>query len=85
MKKSGSCVGPGLGWLTDRGRLLLGELSCPRTLFECIFVSLSFGRSLSGVRVMLLFYVHGKHLWSCRDGQLTNPHFSWASLDLLSG
>ena len=21
--------------------------------------------------VMLLFYVHGKHLWSCRDGQLT--------------
>ena len=21
--------------------------------------------------VELLFYVHGKHLWSCRDGQLT--------------
>ena len=21
--------------------------------------------------VLLLFYVHGKHLWSCRDGQLT--------------
>ena len=20
---------------------------------------------------VLLFYVHGKHLWSCRDGQLT--------------
>ena len=23
----------------------------------------------------MLFYVHGKHLWSCRDGQLTYPHF----------
>ena len=21
--------------------------------------------------VELLFYVHGKHLWSCQDGQLT--------------
>ena len=37
------------------------------------------------VVVALLFYVHGKHLWSCRDGQLTLPHFSWAGLDLLSG
>ena len=24
-----------------------------------------------GVIVVLLFYVHGKHLRSCRDGQLT--------------
>ena len=23
------------------------------------------------VVVVLLFYVHGKHLWSCRDDQLT--------------
>ena len=23
------------------------------------------------VVAVLLFYVHGKHLWSCRDGQLT--------------
>ena len=37
------------------------------------------------VVVALLFYVHGKHLRSCRDGQLTYPHFSWAGLDLLSG
>ena len=35
--------------------------------------------------VVVLFYVHGKHLWSCRDGQLTYPHFSWTGLDLLSG
>ena len=42
-------------------------------------------RSLSGVRVMLLFYVHGKHLWSCRDGQLTYQHFFWACLNLLRG
>ena len=33
------------------------------------------------VVVVLLFYVHGKHLRSYRDGQLTNPHFSWAGLD----
>ena len=37
------------------------------------------------VVVVLLFYVHGKHLRSYRDGQLTLPHFSWAGLDLLSG
>ena len=37
------------------------------------------------VVVALLFYVHGKHLMSCRDGQLTKPHFSLAGLDLLSG
>ena len=27
------------------------------------------------VVVVLLFYVHGKHRRSCRDGQLTTPHF----------
>ena len=37
------------------------------------------------VVVVLFFYVPGKHLGSCRDGQLTTPHFSWAGLDLLSG
>ena len=26
---------------------------------------------LTGVCVLLLFYVHCKHLWSCRDSQLT--------------
>ena len=29
------------------------------------------GRSLYNGLVALLFYVHGKHLRSCRDGQLT--------------
>ena len=37
------------------------------------------------VVVELFFNVHGKHLRSCRDSQLTLPHFSWAGLDLLSG
>ena len=37
------------------------------------------------VVVVLLFYVHGKQLRSCRDGQLTLAHFSRAGLDLLSG
>ena len=40
---------------------------------------------ISTAVVVLLFYVHGKHLRSCRDGQLTLPHFSWAGLDLLGG
>ena len=40
---------------------------------------------VSNVVVVLLFYVHGKHLRSCQDGQLISPHFSWAGLDLLSG
>ena len=34
------------------------------------------------VVVVLLFYVHGKHLRSCRDGQINEPHFSLAGLDL---
>ena len=28
----------------------------------------------------LMLYVHGKQLLSCRDGQLSYPHCSWASL-----
>ena len=40
---------------------------------------------VSYVVVVLLFNVHGKHLRSCRDSQLTLPHVSWAGLDLLSG
>ena len=27
--------------------------------------------SIDAVVVVLLIYVHGKHLWSCRDGNLT--------------
>ena len=37
------------------------------------------------VSVVLLFYVHCKHLRSCWDGPFTLPHFSWAGLGLLSG
>ena len=32
-----------------------------------------------GYVVGLLFYVHDKHLWSCRDCHLTFPHFSCPS------
>ena len=32
------------------------------------------------VVVELVFYVHGQQLRSCRDGQLSYPHCSWASL-----
>ena len=36
------------------------------------------------VVVVLLFYVHGKQLRSCWEGELTYAYFSWADLDLLS-
>ena len=40
------------------------------------------------VVVVLLFYIDGKHLRSCHVGMVsypvTQPHFSWAGLDLLS-
>ena len=48
------------------------------------FTTIKLCRSTS-VKVVLFFNIHGKHLWSCWDGQLTLPHFSWAGLDLLSG
>ena len=40
--------------------------------------------NLGGVVVLLWFYIHGNHLWSCKDGQLTKLHFSLAGLGLLS-
>ena len=46
-----------------------------RTIFQLIhftqFRELVVVRYLVGHVVVLLFYVHGKHLRSCRDGQLT--------------
>ena len=27
-----------------------------------------------------MFYIHGQQLRSCRDGQISYPHCSWASL-----
>ena len=49
----------------------------PSVLFLCVCVGggggrvLFFGGRGVVVDVDLLFYVHGKHLRSCRDGQLT--------------
>ena len=37
------------------------------------------------VIIVLLFYVHGKQLWSYRGGQLTLAYLSREGLDLLSG
>ena len=36
------------------------------------------------VAVVLSLNVLSKQLWSCRDGQLTQPHYFWVVLDLLS-
>ena len=58
------CQGKNLVWVT--------LLSFFRSQEDSEFVTLSFepvGGFLSVV--VLLFYVHGKHLRSCRDGQLT--------------
>ena len=48
MKKSGYCVGPGLGWLTDCGCLLLGSCHADEHcssvyLFDCRLVDLCLG------------------------------------------
>ena len=45
-------------------------LICFFFCFVCLFVLGGGGVSVVVV-VVLLFYVHGKHLRSCRDGQLT--------------
>ena len=56
------------------GQVLSGELSCVLTglvikPFGYSAFMLSFHYDV--VVVDLLFYVHGKHLWSCRDGQFS--------------
>ena len=38
--------------------------------FYCLFIFRVWTNSVGSI-VALLFYVHGKHLRSCRDGQLT--------------
>ena len=43
------------------------------------------GKHRYSVVFELLFYVHGKQLRSCHDGQLPKPDYSWAGLELLSG
>ena len=50
-----------------------GPLSQYATFDDKYNVKVSFGSQSKVVLVVvvLLFYVHGKHLRSCRDGQLT--------------
>ena len=71
-----------LHWLVDCSEFH-GSLRQEFNLYEVIFLREG-GRTIVVVDV-LLFYVHGKHIRSCRGGQLTYPHFSWTGLDLLSG
>ena len=67
------------------GKALSGELSCPYDR-SCYIVNDHYLRAWfffffffwgggggggGGEHVALVFYVHGKHLRSCRDGQLT--------------
>ena len=55
------------GLLTEMSRL-----KSPVIKMVCAFVSKASPiESSIVVVVVLLFYVHGKHLRSCRDGQLT--------------
>ena len=57
--------------MSDLNTLNLDRLRPPKwlTIIECTY----FHRQLTAavVVVVLLFYVHDKHLRSCRDGQLT--------------
>ena len=63
------------------GIIMGKEFACKRRVHFC----LNSLKRVVVVVIVLLFYVHGKHQRSCRDGQLSEPHFSWAGLDLLSG
>ena len=61
-------VGFGVGsrkWDCTRG--LIHRRLLPDVCSRCV----SRNASVVVVIVVLLFYVHGKHLRSCRDGQLT--------------
>ena len=80
MKKSGPCVGRAWDGFLIEGVCCYGSCHADEHcssiyLFDCRLADLC----------LMLFYVHGKHLWSCRDRQLTYPYLSWAGLDLLSG
>ena len=62
--------------------LFLGRLRPPKrltstlcTYFRQKLTTALLESAVVAVVVALLFYVHGKHLRSCRDGQLTKPHF----------
>ena len=90
MKKVGLVEGRALDGLLTKGVCCWGSCHVDEHCSSVYLFDCRFGRSLSGVRVMLLcfcllLYVHGKHLWSCRDGHFTYPYFSRAGLDLLSG
>ena len=51
---------------------LTASVSTMRVFIEIMFISKVIkSPSVNFVVVALLFYVHGKHLRSCRDGQLT--------------
>ena len=62
VKRLGGVVEVGVGSNPDGDQLVLLNSSTIHC-FSCTFVVV--------VVVVLLFYIHGKHLRSCRDGQLT--------------
>ena len=52
-------------------KLFLAKLDFPWPVFKGIMHNVESLEIEVVVVVVLLFYVHGKHLRSCRDGQLT--------------
>ena len=50
---------------------IFSEASSARFFTRILVLGLGFVLDVVVVVVVLLFYVHGKHLRSCRDGQLT--------------
>ena len=51
--------------------LAIGPVKSCLDIFSLVYLSPLLSRSDIVVVVASLFYVHGKHLRSCRDGQLT--------------
>ena len=61
--------GGGKGYVGPPLKLLGGGGGCPPLFLRLCITDRAIGHLSNAVA--LLFYVHGKHLRSCRDGQLT--------------
>ena len=57
--------------LSQHGRQKKKDITFVLFIITCTIIGPKFCYLFIVVVVALLFYVHGKHLRSCRDGQLT--------------
>ena len=58
--------------------MVTGLFGC--ALYTVVVINLGkiFAVQILDFDLIFLLNIHGKQLWSCWDGQLSLPHFSWA-------